>query len=115
MPSRSVSVSQGKGLDLPQAMASALMEACEGFHAEEIAPCRHASYRDLARDETVVEPDQALKEKARVDLKPGEESKLRIVEATFHPGATDVSTTSSAAYAPLQSGQGVATAEGFYP
>src|SRR5438105_3808481 len=54
--SRSVSVSQGKGLDLPQAMASALMEACEGFHAEEIAPCRHASYRDLARDETVVEP-----------------------------------------------------------
>ncbi len=32
--SRSVSVAQGKGLDLPQAMASALMEACEGFHAE---------------------------------------------------------------------------------
>ena len=36
--SRSVSVSQGKGLELPQAMASALMEACEGFHAEEIGP-----------------------------------------------------------------------------
>ena len=36
--SRSVSVSQGKGLDLPQAMASALMEAAEGFHAEEIEP-----------------------------------------------------------------------------
>jgi YcaO-like protein with predicted kinase domain len=34
--SRSVSVSQGKGLDLPQAMASALMEAIEGFHAEEV-------------------------------------------------------------------------------
>src|SRR5512142_2615893 len=33
--SRSVSVSQGKGLDLSQAMASALMEACEGSHAEE--------------------------------------------------------------------------------
>lgn len=45
--SRSVSVSQGKGLDLPQAMASALMEACEGFHAEEIGPCRHASYRAM--------------------------------------------------------------------
>ena len=54
--SRSVSVSQGKGLELPQAMASALMEACEGFHAEVIGPCRHASYRDLARVETAVEP-----------------------------------------------------------
>jgi YcaO-like protein with predicted kinase domain len=54
--SRSVSVSQGKGLDLPQAMASALMEACEGFHAEEVEPCRHAAYRALAADETVVDP-----------------------------------------------------------
>ena len=34
--SRSVSVSQGKGLDLTQAMTSALMEASEGFHAEEV-------------------------------------------------------------------------------
>jgi ribosomal protein S12 methylthiotransferase accessory factor len=54
--SRSVSVSQGKGLDLPQAMASALMEACEGFHAEEIGPVRVAAYRDLARSATVVDP-----------------------------------------------------------
>ena len=54
--SRSVSVSQGKGLDLPQAMASALMEACEGFHAEEIGPCRCATHRALARDAAVVEP-----------------------------------------------------------
>jgi YcaO-like protein with predicted kinase domain len=54
--SRSVSVSQGKGLDLPQAMASALMEACEGFHAEEIDAVRVAAYRDLARSETVVDP-----------------------------------------------------------
>jgi YcaO-like protein with predicted kinase domain len=54
--SRSVSVAQGKGLDLAQAMASALMEACEGFHAEEIGPCQHASYRALAADETVVDP-----------------------------------------------------------
>src|SRR5881227_3639577 len=54
--SRSVSVSQGKGLELPQAMASALMEACEGFHAEEIGPCRPAAYRDLAAIETVVDP-----------------------------------------------------------
>ena len=55
--SRSVSVSQGKGLDLPQAMASALMEASEGFHAEEIGPCRIAAYRDLAASETVVDPE----------------------------------------------------------
>jgi YcaO-like protein with predicted kinase domain len=54
--SRSVSVSQGKGLELPQAMASALMEACEGFHAEEIGPCRHAAHSDLSRTETVVDP-----------------------------------------------------------
>lgn len=54
--SRSVSVSQGKGLELPQAMASALMEASEGFHAEEIGPLRLAAYRDLAAAETVVEP-----------------------------------------------------------
>ena len=55
--SRSVSVSQGKGLELPQAMASALMEACEGFHAEEIGPVRRAAYRDLAPRATVIDPD----------------------------------------------------------
>src|SRR5258707_8281355 len=54
--SRSVSVAQGKGLELPQAIASALMEACEGFHAEEIGPLRTAAYRDLASIETVVDP-----------------------------------------------------------
>lgn len=54
--SRSVSVAQGKGLDLKQAMASALMEACEGFHAEEIGPTRQASYRALAAGDAVVEP-----------------------------------------------------------
>jgi YcaO-like protein with predicted kinase domain len=55
--SRSVSVSQGKGLDLPQAMASALMEACEGFHAEEIGPCLEVGYRALAAaGEAVVDP-----------------------------------------------------------
>jgi ribosomal protein S12 methylthiotransferase accessory factor len=54
--SRSVSVSQGKGLELPQAMASALMEACEGFHAEEIGPVRRLSHRQLAANDTVVDP-----------------------------------------------------------
>src|SRR6516165_3783534 len=55
--SRSVSVSQGKGLDLAQAVASALMEAIEGFHAEEVGEGRHASYRALAANCNVVDPD----------------------------------------------------------
>jgi YcaO-like protein with predicted kinase domain len=55
--SRSVSVSQGKGLDLAQAMTSALMEAAEGFHAEELRQRLHlASYRALAAGQRVVDP-----------------------------------------------------------
>jgi YcaO-like protein with predicted kinase domain len=54
--SRSVSVSQGKGLDPAQAMASALMEAIEGFHAEVIGAGRLATYRRLAADCVVVDP-----------------------------------------------------------
>jgi YcaO-like protein with predicted kinase domain len=55
--SRSVSVSQGKGLDLAQATASALMEAIEGFHAEEVSPARRTSYRELGGETcAVVEP-----------------------------------------------------------
>ena len=54
--SRAVSVSQGKGLDREQAMASALMEACEGYHAEEIGPVWTAPYRALARREPVIDP-----------------------------------------------------------
>ena len=54
--SRSVSVSQGKGLDLTQAMASALMEAIEGFHAEEVGEGRSATYRELAANSNVVDP-----------------------------------------------------------
>jgi YcaO-like protein with predicted kinase domain len=54
--SRSVSVSQGKGLDLTQAMTSALMEAIEGFHAEEAGKGRRASYRELATKYGIVDP-----------------------------------------------------------
>ncbi|MBV9113963.1 MAG: YcaO-like family protein [Hyphomicrobiales bacterium] len=55
--SRSVSVSQGKGLDLAQAMTSALMEAAEGFHGEELdSRFRYAAYDDLAARERVVDP-----------------------------------------------------------
>ena len=45
---RSLAVSQGKGLDLPSAKASGLMEAIEGYHAETIAlPLRLGSYDEL--------------------------------------------------------------------
>lgn len=43
--SRSVSVSQGKGLDLDAAKASALMEAVEVWHAEQVdLPMIYGSY-----------------------------------------------------------------------
>ena len=55
--SRSFSVSQGKGLNLSQARASALMEAIELFHGEDIAArTRVASYREISADSCVVEP-----------------------------------------------------------
>ena len=47
--SRSIAVSQGKGLDLDAARASGLMEAVETYHAERIElPLKLASLRDLA-------------------------------------------------------------------
>ncbi len=54
---RSVSVSQGKGLDLDAAAASALMEAIEAWHAERVqAPQRRARAADLrAAGEAVVD------------------------------------------------------------
>ena len=49
--SRSLSVSQGKGLDLEAAKASALMESIEGYHAEHIdLPLRVGSYGELRRN-----------------------------------------------------------------
>ncbi|KYF86628.1 hypothetical protein BE20_00300 [Sorangium cellulosum] len=46
--SRSLSVSQGKGLDLPTAQASGLMESVEAYHAERIdLPLKLASYEEL--------------------------------------------------------------------
>ncbi len=55
--SRSVSVCQGKGLTLDHAFASALMEAVEQFHGEDIAGrFRLVSYRELAAGESVVDP-----------------------------------------------------------
>ena len=58
--SRSVSVSQGKGLDLPQAMVSALMEACEGFHAEQIgATCVAATAYSPPMGRLLIRPGYA--------------------------------------------------------
>src|SRR4051794_6530932 len=75
--SRSVSVSQGKGLDRDQAMASALMEACEGYHAEEIGPVRTLPYRALVGREPVIDPTglpasgRVFDQRAIMDWSPG--------------------------------------------
>jgi len=54
--SRSLAVSQGKGLDIDAAKASGLMEALETWHAERIKlPVRYATYADLRRDCTTVD------------------------------------------------------------
>jgi YcaO-like protein with predicted kinase domain len=56
--SRSVAVSQGKGIDFASARASGLMEAAELYHAETITlPLRLAAYEELRYQHSVVEPD----------------------------------------------------------
>lgn len=46
--SRSIAISQGKGLDFASARASGLMESIEGYHAERITlPLKFASYEEL--------------------------------------------------------------------
>ncbi|WP_328433157.1 YcaO-like family protein [Streptomyces sp. NBC_00425] len=54
--SRSLSVSQGKGADIESAKASAMMEAIELWHAENIEiPCLHGSYNALRRRHNLVD------------------------------------------------------------
>lgn len=54
--SRSLSVAQGKGLDRCSAMASAVMESVESYHAEQIIlPTRFCSYDELRASEPVVD------------------------------------------------------------
>jgi YcaO-like protein with predicted kinase domain len=56
--SRSVAVSQGKGVDLMSARASGLMEAAELYHAETITlPLRLATYEELRYKHNVVDPE----------------------------------------------------------
>ena len=66
----SPSVSQGKGLDLPQAIASALMEAGQGFHAEEVEAGIHITYRNCRRPRCRRPPDivDALRQESAPDV-----------------------------------------------
>lgn len=60
--SRSVAVSQGKGIDLSSARASGLMEAAELYHAETASiPLRSATYEELRYQYKVVEPNDLPK------------------------------------------------------
>lgn len=53
--SRSLAVSQGKGVDLADAKVSGLMEAVETFHAETITlPLKLGSFRELSRSHPLV-------------------------------------------------------------
>lgn len=57
--SRSLAVSQGKGLDLDAAKASGLMESVESYHAEHITlPLKLGSYEDLRYTHTLVDVEQ---------------------------------------------------------
>jgi YcaO-like protein with predicted kinase domain len=57
--SRSVAVSQGKGIDLASARASGLMEATELYHAETITlPLRLTTYEELRYQHNVVDVDE---------------------------------------------------------
>jgi YcaO-like protein with predicted kinase domain len=56
--SRSIAVSQGKGLDLDAARASGLMEAVETYHAERIdLPLKLTSFEDLRERHRVIDVD----------------------------------------------------------
>jgi YcaO-like protein with predicted kinase domain len=57
--SRSVAVSQGKGLTLAAAKASGLMESIENYHAEHILlPLKLASFEELRYSHTLVDMDR---------------------------------------------------------
>lgn len=67
--SRSLAVSQGKGLDHPSAKASALMESVEAHHAERITlPLKYASYNDLRFTHQIAEISRLARTIAPFDL-----------------------------------------------
>lgn len=56
--SRSVSVSQGKGLTLAAAKVSGIMESIEGYHAEHITlPLKYATYEEMRYTHCVADPE----------------------------------------------------------
>lgn len=65
--SRSVAVSQGKGIDLDSARASGLMEAAELYHAESISlPLRLGTYEELRYQHRVVDVDELPRKSSSV-------------------------------------------------
>lgn len=59
---KAISVSQGKGISIEAAKASAAMEAIETYHAENIdLPTRFCSYNELVKSHSVVNLDQLPK------------------------------------------------------
>src|SRR5213593_2065403 len=61
--SRSVAVSQGKGLDIWAAKASGLMESVEGYHAEFMTrPLKYSSYAELSRAHRLADVTLLLRE-----------------------------------------------------
>jgi ribosomal protein S12 methylthiotransferase accessory factor len=65
--SRSVAVSQGKGVNIASARASGLMEAAELYHAESMTlPLRLGSYEELRYQHTVVDVDELPRTSASV-------------------------------------------------
>jgi len=65
--SRSVAVSQGKGLSLDHAKASALMESVEIWHAETFdQPLIHSSFNDLCRRRTTINVERLPEVKGAV-------------------------------------------------
>lgn len=65
--SRSVAVSQGKGLTLDAAKASGLMESVETFHAETVTlPLIHGTYRELRHSHPMVRVEALPRAAARV-------------------------------------------------
>ena len=62
--SRSIAVSQGKGLDLWAAKASGLMESVEGYHAEYMTslPLKYDSYAELSRTHRLADVSEMARE-----------------------------------------------------
>ncbi|MGA8310519.1 MAG: YcaO-like family protein [Terriglobales bacterium] len=62
--SRSIAVSQGKGLDLWAAKASGVMESVEGYHAEYMTtlPLKYDSYTELSRTHRLADVTEMARE-----------------------------------------------------